>query len=66
MTQQEFTERYKYDASADLLGEGGFGRVYRAYDNEEHEYVALKMQTADPKHPELRLWMSIGFMVHMC
>lgn len=43
MTQQEFTERYKYDASADLLGEGGFGRVYRAYDNDEHEYVALKM-----------------------
>lgn len=55
MTQQEFTERYKYDASADLLGEGGFGRVYRAYDNEEHEYVALKMQSVDPKHPELRL-----------
>lgn len=55
MTQQEFTERYKYDASADLLGEGGFGRVYRAYDNEEHEYVALKMQAVDPKHPELRL-----------
>ena len=55
MTQQEFSERYEYDSNRDLLGEGGFGRVYRAYDNYEHEYVALKMQNVDPKHPELRL-----------
>lgn len=55
MTQQEFTQRYTYDAATDLLGDGGFGRVYRAYDNYEHEYVALKIQTVDPKHPELRL-----------
>lgn len=55
MTQQEFSERYEYDSNRDLLGEGGFGRVYRAYDSYEHEYVALKMQNVDPKHPELRL-----------
>ncbi|MBQ2239295.1 MAG: protein kinase [Alistipes sp.] len=55
MTQQEFTERYRYDASLDLLGEGGFGRVYRAYDSYEHEYVALKMQVVNPAQPDLRL-----------
>lgn len=55
MTQQEFSERYEYDSNRNLLGEGGFGRVYRAYDGYEHEYVALKMQNVDPKHPELRL-----------
>ena len=55
MTQQEFIERYHYDATRDLLGKGGFGRVYRAYDREEHEYVAIKMQSVDPDHPELRL-----------
>ncbi len=55
MTQQEFIERYHYDATRDLLGKGGFGRVCRAYDREEHEYVAIKMQSVDPDHPELRL-----------
>ena len=55
MTEREFIERYTFDASSDLLGEGGFGRVYRAYDNYEHEYVALKMQDVNPQYPELRL-----------
>ncbi|MBP3547654.1 MAG: serine/threonine protein kinase, partial [Alistipes sp.] len=55
MTEQQFIERYTYDAATDLLGEGGFGKVYRAYDNYEHEYVAIKMQDVNPQHPELRL-----------
>jgi len=55
MTQEEFVKRYTYDPVKDLLGEGGFGRVYRAYDRYEHEYVALKIQSVDPHHPDLRL-----------
>lgn len=55
MTQEEFIKRYTYDPINDLLGEGGFGRVFRAYDNYEHEYVAIKIQGVDPKFPELRL-----------
>lgn len=55
MNQQEFEKRYTYNLQSDLLGEGSFGRVYRAYDNYNHEYVALKMQDVAPLHPELRL-----------
>lgn len=55
MTQEEFIKRFSYDPINDLLGEGGFGRVYRAYDNYEHEYVAIKIQGVDPKYPETRL-----------
>ena len=55
MKQEEFIKRFTYDPTSDLLGEGGFGRVYKAYDNYEHEYVALKIQDVDPRYPELRL-----------
>ena len=55
MTQEEFVKRYTYDPINDLLGEGGFGRVYRAYDKYEHEYVALKIQSVNPHYPHLRL-----------
>lgn len=55
MTQEEFTKRFTYNPTEDLLGEGGFGRVYRAYDNCEYEYVALKIQSVDPHYPNLRL-----------
>ena len=55
MKQEEFIKRFTYDPISDLLGEGGFGRVYKAYDNYEHEYVALKIQDVDPRYPELRL-----------
>lgn len=55
MTEREFVERFSFDVTTDLLGEGGFGSVYRAYDNFEHEYVALKMQDVNPQYRELRL-----------
>ena len=32
MDFREFQERYRYDPVKDLLGQGGFGRVYRAQD----------------------------------
>ena len=43
MTQQEFQKRYQYNPATDCLGEGGFGKVYKAYDNHLDKYVAIKI-----------------------
>ena len=40
--------RYEYDAKADLIGRGGFSRVYKAKDNKLNRWVALKIyKTSD-------------------
>ena len=43
MTQEEFHKRYQYSPASDLLGEGGFGKVFKAYDNHLDKWVAIKM-----------------------
>ena len=42
-----FKERYQFNAKTDLLGKGGFSKVYRATDSLLHRTVALKFFTAD-------------------
>ena len=53
MTQQEFFDRYTYSVLKDRIGGGGFGTVYKAYDNVLHRDVAIKVSeiktTADGK-----------------
>ena len=41
ISETDFRSRYQY-SSSDLLGEGGFAQVYKAYDKQFNEYVALK------------------------
>ena len=43
MTQEEFFKRYAYSPSRDRIGGGGFGTVYKAYDNLLHREVATKV-----------------------
>lgn len=41
ITEEAFRKRYEYGPD-DMLGEGGFAQVYKAYDKQFEEYVALK------------------------
>jgi serine/threonine protein kinase len=43
MTDKDFFERFVYDSEKDMLGSGGFGTVYKAYDKFEKKYVAIKI-----------------------
>lgn len=47
MDYKEFRERYQYDLVKDLVGQGGFGRVFRARDVILDRWVALKVFSRD-------------------
>lgn len=55
MTPTEFTERFDYDPDNDLLGEGGFGKIFKAWDNIRNEFIALKMSKVQPEMEEFSL-----------
>ncbi len=48
MTLQEFRQRYQYIPERDLLGKGGFAKVYKALDVVENRTVALKFYQGNP------------------
>jgi len=55
MTAAEFTDRFDYDPDNDLLGEGGFGKIFKAWDNVRNEFIALKMSKVQPGMEEFSL-----------
>ncbi len=48
VTLSAFRKRFTYEPQKDLLGNGGFSQVYKAYDNEDKIFVALKIYQGDP------------------
>ena len=55
MTQEEFHKRYEYKPATDCLGEGGFGKVFKAYDTHLDKWVAIKMAEVKPGLELVRL-----------
>lgn len=55
MTHEEFQKRFRYSIESDRLGEGGFGEVFKAYDNYVDKWVAVKIAKVKPDLQEVRL-----------
>lgn len=60
MTQEQFFNRYKFDTDRDFLGGGGFGKVYRAFDETRNRYVAIKVSEVSKDQESLSLMNEVN------
>jgi serine/threonine protein kinase len=70
MTKEEFDKRYTFNHKKDFIGNGGFGEVYKVYDNTKKRYVALKISKVDKQHKfslyrEVQLANELDFHKHI-
>ncbi len=48
VTLEAFQKRYQYKSPTDLIGRGGFSDVYKAWDTQDEQFVAIKIASATP------------------
>ncbi|MDR1594166.1 MAG: serine/threonine protein kinase [Prevotellaceae bacterium] len=65
MTFEEFKKRYEYNPATDKLGEGGFGSVFKTYDNHRNRLVALKISKVNPEYENIRLKKEVEIVAHL-
>jgi serine/threonine protein kinase len=59
MTYEQFHARYKYNAAIDLIGGGGFGKVFKAFDDLEDRVVAIKVAEVNRDYENLSLFKEV-------
>jgi formylglycine-generating enzyme required for sulfatase activity len=65
MTHEEFKTRYRYDPATDKLGEGGFGKVFKAYDTFRDRWVAIKIAQVNTDYESIRLKKEVEMVNHL-
>ncbi len=55
MEQPDFFKRFKYNPKSDLIGGGGFGKVFKAYDDFRDRHVAIKVAEVDEEQEQFSL-----------
>ena len=55
MTYEQFRQRYQFNPDTDVIGEGGFATVYKAYDTYCDMWVAIKKAEVKKQYENFRL-----------
>lgn len=62
MACQQSQQHFTYNPTKDQLGEGGFGKVFKAYDNHLDRWVAIKIAKVKTGFRSHSLSLKFGFL----
>jgi serine/threonine protein kinase len=65
ITYDDFLKRYSFNKNKDLLGQGSFGEVVKAYDNYYDEHVALKIAEVKPEYENFSLKNEVNLAINL-